>query len=371
MPAPNAIAAVLCTVLVAPALAQDPTPPVEREVVADALQDITTRLASRDLAMVAWGAHFAAKQRIAESVPALKRRLAELAQVPAEQRTFVQLALLDALVQNDARMTAAELEPFQHGFSYLPAFALRCRNPDPNRTWLREHCHSFNRDGPWLPWIAAGNALADLRDADFATDLLRAAAVFVTITVRDPADDDWWLQVEEESFTSGYACGSGRGVVVPAGYPPTALYSLEEYSTPGSTLLVRGPYAVHLRRIECTDHWLGNGGGHAVTDKDLLRHARMRHTWIARMLGREGCPLPLAVERGILADWHGGAALQVLVDREQTAVRADFRALVELCIAARLTSWNAIADAEPEISVVLRDARADKSEPLPAVPNGR
>jgi hypothetical protein len=340
-------------------------PPVEREVVADALQDITTRLASPDLATVAWGAYFAATRHVAEAVPALRQRLAELAQLPAEERTCAQLAILDALVQNDASMTAAELEPFGVGFAYEPVFALLCRNPDPNRGWLLQHCRDLPVDGPWLDWVATGNVLASLRDPDFATDLLRATAVTRTITVRDPGDEDWELRVERMSVCCGSACAAGRSLEVPVGYPPMVHYSLEVSPTADSTLLTKGPYAVYLRRVEHSARRFGTGRSRAIDDDEPIRRARMRHTWLSRMLDREADqPRPI-IARTFEVDWHGSAALRALIEQEQHTVRADFRALAELCVAARLTSWTALADAAPDISIRLHDVRQDTSQPLP------
>lgn len=350
--------------LAAPVAAQEPA--TEREVVADALADITTRLSSGDLATVAWAAHDAAQQQLAEAVPALRRRLAELAWVPARRGHFAQLAVLDALVQNDASMTARELEPFRWGLCEVPALALTCRNATANREWLLERYRWLDDEDFGYQWLAIGNVLAEQRDPMFATGLLQRSTATVSITVCDPdAAESWW---DSDTWTSVIGCG-GCGqyqYVVPPGHPPTVVYELGPRQD--HPVLARGSKTVFLHRRMLTDRSIAPPAPDHEFDgaQDELRHA-----WIAQMLGMRREAIPFATRTSLCYPWQGPAALLDQVTRQRISLVHRFVDLVSACVEAKLTTRAAMRFVQPVVHVRLLDTRQDPSEPLPEIAGSR
>jgi hypothetical protein len=343
------------------ASAQADDPPVVRGVEATLLPEVTSRLRSQDLTTVAWGAHLAAKHRVAAVVPALRARLAELAEVPREQRTFAELALLDALVQNEAAPTAAELAPFRGGSTRVPALVLLLRDAIGNREAVLETYRKVDNGKVWIEWLATGATLAKIKDADFTAAVLGRLATTVHVVVRDLGDEN-----HVHFGRGGWGGRFGDGDFdVDEHQPPTVLYEWTRLGEPGDTLWIGGEQPVFLRRVVHTGRRVGIGRSDSSSRGD---HQRQRRAWLHDMIGRQWDAPKFPAERTQYVAWRGPESLTAKVADLRAEIDAEYRHLLARCVTAELLTEAATAGLQPTVTLELHDRRASKDEPLPDLP---
>jgi len=359
---PSAVAAMFVFCLFAAGLAaQDPEPDPSR-VIGEAIErqlllEVESRLRSDELTTVAWGAHLAARHGVSSAVPALRRRLASLAEVDEKERRFAVLALLDALQVNAARLATEELQPFCRGAMEPVAFVLASRDPDQHRDFLFGRFAEHDEKGRQTRWLASGQLLAALGDREFGRQLVRSLRYRLKVTVLD----------DKSTFGGGMggAIGGrfGDGVLtVPAGYPPTAIYGLVLRPKPGDVLLTGGERPVYWRREVRAGRRVGIG-----TSEGLLREGRqdVRAAWLAEMLELYVLKLPRQTDethrfedadgyRRAVNGWRRGIAAQ----HERVLKAAEERGWFTDEERAALPA---------EVELVVDDQRGDRGVALPDV----
>lgn len=351
----------VCTFVSALAVAQqDGRPPVVHGVEATLVLEITSRLRSDDPVTVAWGAHLAAKHRVAAAVPVLREQLAALTGERRPPHSFRAFAILDALVQTDAVLSANEITPFLDGPGRAAAFALLVRDPVGHREALRAHFRSLDDERGWLEWRATGEVLAGLRDAVLAVDLLERLEMEFEVVVRSPGDDSR-RAVGARSGGRGFS-GSER-FEVPEGLPPTVLYTLSEFGDPGDVLLIAADKPIYLHRTVYEERRFRAARG----DGSHLfgAHQKQRRAWLERMLGGDITGLPFGVKRLREVEWRDAESFAADVARLREEARTDYRRVVDLCVDRGLVTRDAVDELTPRIEWKRTDARLDRSEELP------
>ncbi|MFY9341315.1 MAG: hypothetical protein WAT39_02415 [Planctomycetota bacterium] len=305
-----------CILLIA--VAAPAQPPIDRGVEVQLLPEVTSRLASQDLATVAWGAHLAATHRCTGAATELRRALARLAaEGPLDgERLLAVLALLDALAQTDVRMQARDLEGLVGPHTRATIWLLLAKSPTLNADFLLAAFASPAGDASPAEWLAAGNLLRRNPRA-LAPLLLDALQYELAIEVRDP---DGTAAVGGRCWC---ACGPGWNakLEVPAEFPPTALYELTQLGRTGDVLLASGPTPVFARRFVLRGQEARTRHYEPAVDRQ-----RAMRAWLADLLGCEVASLgPFRLQRPV--PWTGEQALRAEVERGRNELTAAFREL--------------------------------------------
>lgn len=302
---------------------------VREQLTADAL----TQLRSTDPATIAWGAHAAAEFRLAGCVPELKKQLAAVAPTAQDKtNSFVALALLDALIQTNARVPGESLRPFVEGITQASALTLLLPRADEESAVLLEafrHCHRGSHAHQ-----RCGQALAgwNCKAPGFAVELLRQP-LWIVMTVLD-----------EGQAATAEPAGLGRytGCVrlrPPKGFPPCIQYGLEP-----------------SERV--SGEWLVDAASDLESREFLDAHTK----WMRQLLGTGAPATPFDLMPLVNVEWSGLEALRAREQEERTKAQAMHKALVEQCTRAGLITAAEAKDLTATLRVFWMDARS-KREP--------
>jgi hypothetical protein len=211
----------------------------------------------------AWGAYFAGRlhaEDLQEPLIEEFRLAAALRNEPAgEEHAFV-AALFDAAIEADISVPAPVLEPFEENWT-APVLILLAHSQDGEDPLLRLSAAKAD-----LAWLAANNLLFEMKSPRWYASTLGAVNITHRFTVKDR---DEGLGIGGGS--GGGFCGDGVGAM-PKGFPPVALYELQDSRERGSIVLARGPKDVYYKRIVVpADKQVGFGSCGSAVDRIAIR----------------------------------------------------------------------------------------------------
>ena len=301
-------------------------------------EDVRERLKSEDLATVAWAAHTSAEFRLDGCVPELRAKLASLAKRAGKERDHAALALLDALIQANANVPGAEIEPFLRDITWSASLALLRKRPVVNAAQL---LLAFQRAGAGSTKSRdCGELLAELRCRGFAAALLRVPFP-IYVLVCDPG--------EEQQH--------GNDDLLFAGSHRTSCYRLERLAT----LSPQVGYTIEKdasRRFLFGDRYCESEDEGPVVDL-------YRTDWMRKLLQRPDSDTASKLSRERIVPWSDGATLLAIEEEESEQAEKHHRELVALCVEAKLIDPETAASLRPEFRVIRYDRRTDASVPLP------
>jgi hypothetical protein len=302
----------------------------------------------------AWSAFMAARDGLKDAVPVVRRLLAPLPLGAPEEARFVQYAALDALIRLDADVPAQELLGLPDRF-VEHAIILLARHPDRNQAALLEviRKHRAPRDA----WIAVCNLLVPRRTPGLAAWLLGKLERELRLHVHDPGSGYGGGVMHSSSYDGRFK--------VPRGYPPTTLYRLTDRKTGDAELLAPGRRPIFVTRRVVPPGETAGFGSHSRPDEDY----RLRVAYLADLAGVAPSALDLPRVLSVTIHWYGPERFLA----EAARARADAeRQVADLC--ERLASRGSIPTGRdgsalvPELRVTVKDARSDRSTPLPELP---
>lgn|GEM_PF-6365289 len=198
-----------------------------------------------------------------------------------------------------------------------------------------------------MAWVVAANELVQHQPQRIAPWLLRKLKFRLVVHVVDRG------ALRRRKSTQGY---SHRRLIAPKGYPPLAVYHLVDHPVAGDVVVTSGFRSVFYRVARCAP------GSAFYRDIRFLGRSRdeERLAWLMALIGKfEG----LKASRDLFAEWDSEDALvsKVAVWRTETA-RGYERLRQELVSKGFVKASEAV---KPQITVVCRDLRQDKSIKLP------
>ncbi|MCA8963974.1 MAG: hypothetical protein H6838_10110 [Planctomycetes bacterium] len=283
-------------------------------------EEVRPRLQSDDPATVAWAAHTAAEFRLVDCVDDLRQQLRTM----GKGRPYLALALLDALIQSDAKVPSEELLPFATGITQNSALVLALPQARRNLPVLLEayrHCGRCN-----TVHLECGRELADAKAPGFAFELLREE-LWVVMTVWDQGKA---ATAEGRGRSLSYACSR---LIPPTGFPPCVMYGL----SPGSRH--QTSWAPCATRDMMSDEYIA-----------------ARTSWMRRMLDKRPAEASFDLMPCIDVEWAGLEALRTREQQERTRILQMHRALVADCLQAKLITAAEAEGLTPQIRVFWIDA---------------
>jgi len=329
----------------------DPTPAIERAIREHVLPEVTTRLRSDLPQTVAWGGYLAQRYRLSESAPQLRKVLAKWAADATEEGEYVRLSLLDALVQLEVAVPAAEIVPHLRGLHFNAAFVLLARDPKANERALLDVFRGRLADGHIdAPWIAAGHLLAKQKAQGLAALLLGRVHCGLRVIVRSPGEKNRWGT--GVSGTVSFRCPR---LERPRGFPPVPAYCLSTSLGPGALLLTDGDPPIGWTRTEYRGTF-SNCSNSDVSVEALL------WSWLDALCSGASRLHTHELEiQFTSADAFG---------RQVEAARVECEEWLADTVAElgkkKLLNEDDTKDL-PRIELVIDDQRADKTEPLPEI----
>lgn len=361
-------AACLFVGLAAPLTAQQPLdsdPVLLLHADAERRADWATQwLRSEDPLRVAWGAWIARQDHQTALIPLLIEKLAEYQ--PAElspsetierDRQDALLVVLDALIGLGAAVPVTEARKLFPEFA-AQSLILLVRSQNDAQSALLDIFQ--NARANWN-WLAAGNVSVRTRPPGFAALLLTRFTQHLTVSVVDAGFGGG-------SGGAGSECGFSLRAPK-ARWPAVGLYLLTQFPErmPGlaATFLVTGDTTVYYWRVETGNYDNPPDAPGSCDDGDRDRY---RAQYLTRMMESSvppmsGDPYP---QRTIV--WKDAAdytqRLLAAVEEQCTEFRRVVSSLQQSGLA--LTPAES-APLKPRLEIVIRDERADRTTPLPAV----
>jgi len=354
--------------------AQQAQAPADPAVILKAQQDQTAQLAatwlhSGDPRLQAWGAYVVLRDKHTQLIPDLLA-LADAYEVTGlpvlntrREQHDAMLAVLDSLIQLDPPISGDQSARL---YSEFPAQSLIMLS----RAWISaESLKSSNRflmelfrtEHSELPWLAAGNILAERKADEFAAAVLGNMTVHMNLLVTSPN------QAVGGSGTSWCGDSFPGPPEDRSAWPEIGTYELAQ-SGPGAVLLADGADPAYYKRKVGRRYSSIEGGGQCGSGTSY-QWDELRQHYLARMLGapQDEPLLKASVYRTVI--WENGQAyaaqLRGFVQQQQVAFAEVADKLREVC----LMTEEEVATAKPHLEITIVDDREDKTTPLPRVEN--
>ena len=337
-------------------------------------QEQTAQLAaawlhSGDPRLQAWGAYVVLRDKHKELIPDLLAlaHAYEVTGMPGlstrREHHDAMLAILDALIQLDPPISGDESSRL---YSEFPAQSLILLS----RAWISSASlkssndfllEIFRTEHSQLPWLAAGNILAERKAEGFAAAVLGNMTVHVNLRVTSP---------HHLVVSSGEAwCGdSFPGPPEDrSAWPEIGIYALAE-SGPGATLLADGADPAYYKRKVGKRYSNIEGGGQCGSG-GTYRWDDLRQHYLARMLGKPQDEPPLKASLYQAITWENGNAYLAYLRsfaRQQQMKFAEVAGKLRDC---NLMTDDEIVAAKPHLEITIVDDRKDKTAPLPRAEN--
>jgi hypothetical protein len=319
------------------------------QTLVDATADARRQLRSADPREVAWGAFRAAEYRLAAVIPDLRAVLQAPPSGDSVERSAMIAALLDAAMELDARLPAAELTAYWDRWP-VHTSALLARADDPAPVLL-----DLLRTASGFRWYALANLLAETKTPGFAKQLFASLTVRVSIAVSEQGNTG-----RVSGGVLGASVGDGVGINLP-GYPPIAIYRFESGPRRLERVLSTGPRVLYYSRTVSYAFQFGVSDSSVSGPDDDDRVAYLR------TLLPGGAENPIRAQQFEHVAWRGVDDLMMRVSAIRESVNRRYQQLVTWLVEARqLTQADAQA-LSPRIEISVVDLRDDRSQPLPSI----
>jgi hypothetical protein len=325
----------------------------------------TEWLRSEDPLRVAWGAWLARQDHQTALIPLLIEKVEEYqpteessSQTVERDRHDALLVVLDALIGLGATVQVKEARKLYPEFA-AQSLILLVRSQTDAQSALLDIFHSAKANWNWL---AAGNVLVRTRPPGFAALLLTRFTQHVTVSVVD----------------AGFGGGSGGGAsecgfslrAPKAPWPSVGLYLLTQFPERmaglTATFLVGGDTTVYYWRVEPGNYDNPPDAPGSCDDGDRDRY---RAQYLTRLMEPSFPPMSIDPYPRISIVWKDEADYRQRLLATVEEQRTEFRRAVEsLQQSGQLLTPVESAPLKPRLEIVVRDERADRSTPLPAVP---
>lgn len=323
----------------------------------------TEWLRSEDQLRVAWGAWLARQDHQTALIPLLIKKVEEyqpnvksLSQTVERDHHDALLVVLDALIGLGA------VVPVQDARKLYPEFPgqsliLLVHSHNDTQSVLLDVFQNAKANGNWL---AAGNILVKTRPSGFAMLLLNRFTQHVTVSVVDRG-------MGGGSGGGGGECGFSLRTPKPL-WPPVGLYQLTQFPEriPGlaATLLVGGDTTVYYWRVEPGNY---DNPPDAPGSCDDGNRDQYRAQYLARLLDSNFARISLDPYPQIAIEWEGETDYKQRLLAFVEERRTNFLHVVASLQERGLLNSADAATLKLRLEIMIRDERADRSTPLPAV----
>ncbi len=320
---------------------------------AQTLAEVRAQLRADDDAIVAWGAYHAVRLGLREAVPDLERALRMLAEQAATstERQACVAAVLDALVQLDARLPVDELEGWWQREPKLgeAVLILASREPKACTAFLsRRLADSLSA----VEWQAVCNLLLGADPKGLARQLAAELRLRVEVVVRKPG------------FSSAIMSAIfGDSIVhAPEAFPPRVQYRIVDRATSSSVCFAPGPNPIHYTR---TAH--ARNGGSFSCQRYVSEFDRddYRLRCLAQILGTTIEEIGLRGTTRSDYAWGHALAYRIEVSRQLGEVRERLQAFLDRLAAKGLIAADPGLPVAPRIDVAIDDQRGEGAPELP------
>ena len=307
-------------------------------------------LESTDAKDIAWGAFIAGQYRVVSAIPRLTDDLRHAFDASSEQRA-TELAILDALVQLDAHVSADVLGASLARWPIPTLILLNNASGDLDDVLL-ERLNATSS----FEWKAIANVLLRSKPPGFAVRLLEDLLLKLEIHVTD--DPSYGAG---SGFGGGSEHGPNYALILP-GFPPLAAYSFVPAQA-GATILSTGPDTVHYtRRMQnpATIPPLIGADPEKPSFADRIRY-------VNALVKERYETQPLREQTFATVIWTNAARFRQDVSAQRKTVEDHYQHVVSLLKSSNRLSEDESRRLTPRISLLILDDRRDRSESLPPI----
>jgi len=324
----------------------------------------TEWLRSEDPLRVAWGAWLARQDHQTALIPLLIEKVGEYqptdearSQTGERDRHDALLVVLDALIGLGAAVPVQQARKLYPEFSAQSLILLVRSQTDAQSALL----NIFQNARANWNWLAAGNVLVKTRPPGFASFLLSRFTQHITVSIFDPGHGGG-------GAGGGSECGFSLRAPK-ARWPSVGLYLLTQFPERmtglTATLLIDGDTTVYYWRVEPGNYDNPPDARGSCDDGDRDRY---RAQYLTRLMESSFPRMSMDPYPQITIVWKDEAdyrqRLLATVEERRTEFR---RAVASLQHSGQLLTPAESATLKLRLEIVIRDERADRSPPLPAV----
>jgi hypothetical protein len=299
---------------------------------------VAALLSSSEPGQLAWGVQLAANYQQKQFIPAIISLL-------KFGNADGQLSAFDALIRLSADVPEQSLASFLNDRETLePTIVLLARDPKAHAAFLMS---ALEQPLSNEHWVAVNSFVATAPPSGYASRLLGKWSIKATITVSEAGSG-------VGGGVGGTACGE-IGLGFKPGFPVIPHYNIYEGLHPGATLIAAGPHPISYLRQDIPRSCSSS------TDRDDYRLDYLRYMAHIDPQTPEG-RLPFAPAVG----WAGSENYR----SKASAYLESLRAFVKH-LRSRLTQAGVLTASEtplgPVLEIEVKDERASRSVPLPAI----
>lgn len=319
----------------------------ENDLVKAEVGQLLASTANRDQA---WAAYLIGKYELKEMASQLYPLLNPQLNGPQNEIGFVHRAALDTLIQLGVTVPGDKLMPL---YNKCPneVVILLARAPQENQQAILSIAQQAQGQ---VYWLAACNLLTESKAPGFAAWLIKELKIDVQITVSDDKNDEGGTGGESGTF------GIGATLTEIDGFPPTALYILEENAERGMVIAASGLHPIYYRRT--------------VGDKSVIARIRegdkdsYRLEYLAALLDTTVDDLEIKAHPRYSIIWQDAESYQRQVEQIRQQVKEGYERLIQRLLAKNRLTNSEVDGLAPTVVVTVEDLRKDPSVPLPAIP---
>lgn len=299
-----------------------------------------------------WGVYWAGRlhsEDLEEPLIEQFRSAAVLRDSPpySEEHAFVAV-LFDAAIEANILVPPVLLEPFTEKW-LAPVLVLLARDQNSEALLLSLR-DQRSRD---LAWLAVNNLLFARKSQNWYHALLEEIAITHRFTVVDSGFGG------VGGGEGGGLCGDGVAVM-PKGFPPVALYTLQAAAYPGRVMLAEGPQNVYYERtIVPTNKQVGIGSCTPSYNRMSIRIA-----YLARLASERDDDVKRLLQSETSIRYSGLEDLQHQIEQALHVQEDGIRALIRAIEKSGLPASNTRLRIVPELD----DKRQQRIDSLPNVP---
>jgi len=313
---------------------------------------VLDKILSKGSPSSAWGAYYAGKIGLKDSIPALLKLVTRENQRNTGPVPIVKKAALDALIRLDADVPGGLLSTGLHKDYLAETLILLAKNPDKNRDAL----FSLMDYGPveGQHWWAAAGILASLKPKGLTERMLAEVRLTLSITVRDQGTD------HDIRYFEGFGSGGVWGCTSNL-FPPKPTYILSTEPKKAQWFSQAKPITIYFQRSE--------GARDGITAGTVGPQTRTIYViqFLLAMLDKPLNDFPITGKSFFKLDWVSEHDYIEKVKSQLDLLRLSYKRLLDMLSEQNLLTLEVSKNIDPMIKLKVHDQRENKNTPLPTI----
>lgn len=320
----------------------------------DLKKEIYTLLHSKETKDRAWAAYYIGRYEMAEMVPELYELLNSYSLKSDPNNSYVQYVVLDTLIQLDASLPKDKVESVYKNFP-RQTLILLAKNPQESRQNLFSALE-LEQETNSLIWVAICNLLINMRPPELATKLLGEVKPIAYLSLYDKGS--------VKTGVTGYVINPAKEswFSIPAGFPPTAYYTLTMYPKFGDVVLAWGQATIYYKK-----QIVKGGENIRISEQPPIERNTYTIKYLAQLLDTNYDTITSYLSNRSKLNSLRIKDYSKKIDKARIEMEDSYTLLVKLFEEKNLLTSSAVLSVKDRTEIIVHDFRRNKT-PLPQLP---